>query len=140
MATHKNAPHHIKENATVKVKKCFDDPELDEEQKLECAIHELASQTDTNREELQKQITDLPMQELLVLTKTIYDTVQIHDGKLDQIDKRLNNIEDQMVTKEDLNQIDSRFDQMVTKEELHEEFEVFKENILQAIRKNNEEE
>ena len=80
------------------------------------------------------------MQELLVLTKTIYDTVQIHDGKLDQIDKRLNNIEDQMVTKEDLNQIDSRFDQMVTKEELHEEFEVFKENILQAIRKNNEEE
>ena len=61
------------------------------------------------------------MKELLVFTKSIYDTVLVDDQKLnqmvtkeelhaemDRIDGRL----DQMATKEDLHQLDSRFDQM----------------------------
>ena len=128
----KNHPKHPKETATAKVNKCLKDPDLLTEEKIPCAINGLASQIDSNQDELnfkldtikddlQHQITDHSintqnsMTELLVFTKSIKDIVQIDDKKLnhmvthEELHEELQKVDDR------LDQIDEKLDKILKK-------------------------
>jgi Mg2+ and Co2+ transporter CorA len=152
-------PKQYDQDARSRIKKCFDNPDLDDDQKVKCAIHELADQVDYNQSRL--NLLDTLMVENQTETTSRLDAI---DSNIENIGSNVNEmmkelgkvevnqvqmagsllqqgvdivtIKNSMATKEDLERFATKEDLEHVNDETIEELHGIENDIIKVIREN----